>query len=100
LVDGSRDRWSDFFGSVFLKNNAEPAKDDNLEQEVGPPEDRAKLRSRLTNEPEEFREDRGRLVEGDGEMIPNRSLLLGVAIGLFGALAVLTARYVAVVLAG
>jgi hypothetical protein len=33
-------------------------------------------------------------------MIKNRSLLLGVAIGLFGALAVLTARYVVVVLAG
>jgi hypothetical protein len=33
-------------------------------------------------------------------MTRNRSLLLGVAIGLFGALAVLTARYVAVVLAG
>jgi hypothetical protein len=30
----------------------------------------------------------------------NRSLLFGVCIGLFGALAVLTARYVAVVLAG
>jgi hypothetical protein len=28
-----------------------------------------------------------------------RSLLLGVAIGLFGTLAVLTARYVAIVLA-
>ena len=38
--------------------------------------------------------------EGEGEMIRNRSLLLGVAIGLFGALAVLTVRYVAVVLAG
>jgi hypothetical protein len=33
-------------------------------------------------------------------MIRNRSLLFGVGIGLFGALAVLTARYVAVVLAG
>ena len=43
-----------FFGFVFLKNNAEPAEDDNLEQEVAPPEERAKLRSR----PEEFREDR------------------------------------------
>jgi hypothetical protein len=30
----------------------------------------------------------------------NRSLLLGVGIGLFGVLIVLTARYVAVVLAG
>jgi hypothetical protein len=38
--------------------------------------------------------------EGEGEMIRNRSLLLGVAIGLFGALAVFTVRYVAVVLAG
>jgi hypothetical protein len=33
-------------------------------------------------------------------MMRNRSLLLGVGIGLFGALAVLTARYVAVVLMG
>jgi hypothetical protein len=33
-------------------------------------------------------------------MIQNCGLRLGVAIGLFGALAVLTARYVAVVLAG
>jgi hypothetical protein len=31
-------------------------------------------------------------------MIRNRSLLLGVGIGLFGTLAVLTARYVAAVL--
>jgi hypothetical protein len=38
--------------------------------------------------------------EGEGEVTRNRGLLLGVAIGLFGALAVLTARYVAVVLAG
>jgi hypothetical protein len=30
----------------------------------------------------------------------NRSLLLGVGIGLFGALAVLIARYVVIVLAG
>jgi hypothetical protein len=30
----------------------------------------------------------------------NRCLLLGVGIGLFGALAVLAARYIAVVLAG
>jgi hypothetical protein len=29
----------------------------------------------------------------------NRSLLLGIGIGLFGALAVMTARYVAMVLA-
>jgi hypothetical protein len=33
-------------------------------------------------------------------MIQNRSLLLGIGIGLFGALAVLTTRYVAAVLAG
>ena len=38
--------------------------------------------------------------KGEGKMTRNRSLLLGVAVGLFGALAVLTARYVAVVLAG
>jgi hypothetical protein len=47
-----------FFGFVFLKNNAEAAEDDNLEQEVAPPEERAKLRSRLHKRPEEFREDR------------------------------------------
>jgi hypothetical protein len=33
-------------------------------------------------------------------MTRNRSLLLGVGVGLFGALAVLAARYVAIVLAG
>jgi hypothetical protein len=33
-------------------------------------------------------------------MTRNRSLLFGVSIGLFGALAVLTARYVVAVLAG
>jgi hypothetical protein len=33
-------------------------------------------------------------------MMRNRSLLLGVGIGLLGTLAVLTVRYVAVVLAG
>jgi hypothetical protein len=38
--------------------------------------------------------------KGEGEIMQTRSLLLGVAIGLFGALAVLTARYVAIVLAG
>ena len=32
-------------------------------------------------------------------MTRSRSLLLGIGIGLFGALAVLTARYVAMVLA-
>jgi hypothetical protein len=47
-----------FFGFVFLKSNAEPAEDDNLEQEVAPPEERAQLRSRLTKGPEEFREVR------------------------------------------
>ena len=47
-----------FVGIVFLKNNAEPAEDDNLEQEVAPPEERVQLRSRLTKGPEEFREDR------------------------------------------
>ena len=36
----------------------------------------------------------------EGEVTQNRSLLLGVSIGLFVALAVLTARYVAGVLAG
>jgi hypothetical protein len=38
--------------------------------------------------------------EGGGKIMQNRSLFLGVGIGLFGALAVLTARYVAIVLAG
>jgi hypothetical protein len=33
-------------------------------------------------------------------MMRNRGFLLGVGIGLFGALAVLTARYVGAVLAG
>jgi hypothetical protein len=46
-----------FVGIAFLKNHAEPA-EDNLEQEVAPPEERARLRSRLSNGPEEFREDR------------------------------------------
>jgi hypothetical protein len=31
-------------------------------------------------------------------MMRNRSLLLGIGVGLFGALAILTARYIAVVL--
>ena len=43
-----------FVGIAFLKSNAEPAEDDNLEQEVTPPEERAQLRSRLTEGPEEF----------------------------------------------
>lgn len=47
-----------FFGFAFLKNNAEPVEDDNLEQGVAPPEERAQLRSRLTNGPEEFPENR------------------------------------------
>jgi hypothetical protein len=46
-----------FAGIAFLKSNAEPA-EDNLEQEVTPPEERAQLRSRLTQGPPEFREDR------------------------------------------
>jgi hypothetical protein len=49
------------FGFAFLKNHrvmiSEPT-EDNLEQEVAPPEERARLRSRLSNGPEEFREDR------------------------------------------
>jgi hypothetical protein len=47
-----------FVGIAFLKSNAEPAEDDNLEQEVTPPEERAQLRSRVTQGPPEFREDR------------------------------------------
>jgi hypothetical protein len=31
-------------------------------------------------------------------MMRNRSLLLGIGVGLFGALAILTARYIALVL--
>jgi hypothetical protein len=50
----------EFFGFVFLKNNAEPAEDDNLEQEVAPPQELAQLGSRLTN----FREDRDRKAKG------------------------------------
>jgi len=46
-----------FLGFVFLKNNAELV-EDNLKQEVVPPQERAQLRSRLSNGPEEFREDR------------------------------------------
>ena len=38
--------------------------------------------------------------EGGGKIMQNRSLFLGVGIGLFDTLAVLTARYVAIVLAG
>jgi hypothetical protein len=44
-------------GIAFLKNHAEPA-EDNLEQEVAPPDERAQLRSRVTQGPSEFREDR------------------------------------------
>jgi hypothetical protein len=47
-----------FVGIAFLKSNAEPAEDDNLEQEVAPPQERAQLRSRLTQGAPEFREDR------------------------------------------
>jgi hypothetical protein len=46
-----------FVGNEFLKSSAEPT-EDNLEQEVTPPEERAQLRSRLTQGPPEFREDR------------------------------------------
>jgi hypothetical protein len=46
-----------FVGIEFLKSNAEPA-EDNLEQEVTPPEERAQLRSRPIHGPPEFREDR------------------------------------------
>jgi hypothetical protein len=46
-----------FVGIEFLKSSAEPA-EDNLGQEVTPPEERAQLRSRLTQGPPEFREDR------------------------------------------
>jgi hypothetical protein len=45
-------------GVAFLKSNAEPPEDDNLEQEVAQPEERAQLRSRLSQGPPEFREDR------------------------------------------
>jgi hypothetical protein len=37
-----------FVGIAIRKNNAQPA-EDNLEQEAAPPQERAKLRSRLTN---------------------------------------------------
>jgi hypothetical protein len=47
-----------FVGIAFLKSNAEPAEDDNLKQEVAPSEEHARLRSRLTKGPEEFREVR------------------------------------------
>jgi hypothetical protein len=46
-----------FVGIELLKSSAEPA-EDNLGQEVTPPEERAQLRSRLTQGPPEFREDR------------------------------------------
>ena len=49
-----------FVGVVFLKNNAKPVEDDNLEKEVAPSGERAQLGSRLTKGPEEFREDRDR----------------------------------------
>ena len=42
-----------FVGVAIRKNDAQPA-EDNLEQEVAPPEERAQLRSRLTEDPEEF----------------------------------------------
>jgi hypothetical protein len=42
-----------FVGVAIRKNNAQPA-EDNLEQKADPPEERAQLRSRLTEGPEEF----------------------------------------------
>jgi hypothetical protein len=42
-----------FVGVAIRKNNAQPA-EDNLEQKAAPPEERAQLRSRLTEGPEEF----------------------------------------------
>jgi hypothetical protein len=42
-----------FVGVAFRKNNAQPA-EDNLEQKAAPPEERAQLRSRLTEGPAEF----------------------------------------------
>jgi len=46
------------------------------------------------------RADRRVRAEGEGEMRPTRSLLLGVSVGLFGVLVVLVMKYVAVVLTG
>jgi hypothetical protein len=46
-----------FVGVAIRKNDAQPA-EDNLEQEVAPPEERARLRSPLTKGPEKFREVR------------------------------------------
>ena len=48
MVAGAVLAASGFVGVVFLKNNAKPVEDDNLEQEVVPPEERAQLGSRLT----------------------------------------------------
>ena len=47
-----------FVSIAFLKNNTEPREDGNLKQEVPQPKERAQLRSRLTQGPPEFREDR------------------------------------------
>jgi hypothetical protein len=55
-----------FVGFALLKNNAEPA-EDNLEQEVAPPEERAQLRSRLARGPPETREDRVDLPKAKGK---------------------------------
>ncbi|HEX2631622.1 MAG TPA: hypothetical protein VHM22_02290, partial [Bradyrhizobium sp.] len=44
--------------------------------------------------------DRRVRAEGEDEMRPTRSLLLGVSVGLFGVLVVLVVKYVAVVLTG
>ena len=46
-----------FVGVAIRKNDAQPA-EDNLEQEVAPPEERARLRFPMTKGPEEFREVR------------------------------------------
>jgi hypothetical protein len=60
LVDSC---WSRLGGArdcrhCIVKSNAEPPEDDNLEQEVAQPEERAQPRSRLSQGPPEFREDR------------------------------------------
>jgi hypothetical protein len=52
-----------FVGIAFLKNKTEPA-EDNMEQEVAPPKERAQLRSRLTPGATGISEGSGRLTEG------------------------------------
>ena len=49
-----------FVGVAFRKDNAQPAEDD-LAQQTAPPEERAQLRSRLTESPEEFQGRRRRI---------------------------------------